>query len=466
MKAKPVSTGARVSLKIIDLGRGGEGVGRYEDLVVFVPGAIPGDTVAVEITAVKKKFARGKILAVEEPSPSRVPARCEVAGWCGGCDLQHMRYSDQLKYKEKAVRDALVRIGGFRDRVGSLVRPIIGAENPWFYRNKAQFPFGVDEGRVVTGYYARGTHEVVPAVNCSIQHPLANRIATEVRRLAEEHGLTVYKETTDEGFLRHLVIRVGTGSGEALAVLVTRHRTFPEGRELARRLMEAVPELVGVVQNINPRQTNVIMGKESRVLAGRGSLVDQLGGLRFRISPGSFFQVNPEQTEVLYNKVVEYAGLDGTETVVDAYCGIGTIALFLARRAAKVYGIEVVKEAVEDARYNARLNGIGNVDFRVGAVEEILQKLASPEHPPDLVVLDPPRKGCDEETLEVLVRIGVPRVVYVSCNPATLARDLGWLNRRGYTLLEVQPVDMFPHTGHVECCCLLKANNEVFPRPE
>lgn len=444
----PVRPGQEISVTVHGLGSSGEGVARFEGLTIFVPGGAPGDRLLARVEEVKKNYARAALVAVEEPSPDRVAPPCPVVAECGGCQLQHIAYGAQLRLKRQQVVDALERLGKLS---GVTVHPTLGMDDPWRYRNKAQFPMGYRSGRVIAGFFAPGTHRIVDIERCDIQHPLGNRIMAEVKALAGRHGVRIYDERTHSGVLRHVLARVGRGTGEAMAVLVTNGPDFPHGEEIARALMDRIPELVSVVQNINPARTNVVLGRESRVLAGRAYITDYIGDLEFNISPVSFFQVNPAQTEVLYGKALEYAGLTGGETVLDLYCGIGTISLFLARQAREVIGIEWVEEAVDDARENALLNGVQNVRFIAGDAAVEMPRLAEEGVRADVIVLDPPRKGCDEPVLEAIAAVAPRRVVYVSCNPASLARDLGRLAGMGYRTVEVQPVDMFPHTAHVEC---------------
>jgi len=444
----PVRPGQEIEIAVDGLGSGGEGVGRYEGLTVFIPGGAPGDRLRARVTEVKKNYARAALVAVEEPSPDRVAPPCPVVDECGGCQLQHIAYDAQLRLKRQQVADALERVGKL---TGVTVHPTLGMAEPWAYRNKAQFPMGYRSGRVIAGFFAPGTHRIIDIEQCEIQHPLGNRIMAEVKGLARAHGVRIYDERTHTGVLRHVLARVGRGTGEGMAVLVTNGREFPHGEEIARELMVRIPELVSVVQNVNPARTNVVLGRESRVLAGKEHITDYIGDLKFNISPVSFFQVNPAQTEVLYGRALEYAGLTGVETVLDLYCGIGTISLFLARQAESVIGIEWVKEAVADAEENAERNGVRNVRFIAGDAAVEMPRLAAEGERADVIVLDPPRKGCDEPVLEAIAQVRPRRVVYVSCNPASLARDLGRLQGMGYRTAEVQPVDMFPHTAHVEC---------------
>lgn len=460
--------GQRATVEISGMGEAGEGVGRIDGFTVFVPQAIPGERVAVEVTEVRRNFARGRLLQVEQAAPAREQPPCAVAGECGGCQLQHIDYDEQLRLKTQQVRDALERIGKLDP---GLVRPILGAADPWGYRNKAQFPVGIAttaggagmEQRVVAGPYAMGTHRIIDTDSCLIQHPLNNAILTAAKRLIQKYGYSTYNEQTGQGLVRHVLARAGVRTGQALAVVVTSAPHWPRAQEFARDLMQAVPALVGVVQNVNPRRTNVILGDEIRVVAGRGEIEDEILGLRFRISARSFFQVNTVQTEVLYRTALEAAGMAGdagasspaVDLAIDAFCGIGTITLLLARHARRVIGLEEVEPAVRDARLNAELNGITNAEFHAGLVEDWAPRLLRQGLRPDVLVLDPPRKGCDAVALDAFVQMQPQRIAYVSCNPATLARDLAYLAGRGYRTEWVQPVDMFPHTAHVECVAAL-----------
>lgn len=446
--SKPVEVGNSYEIDIQNMGNNGEGIGRLEGFTIFVEGAVPGDRARVAVGEVKKKYARASLQEIIVPSAQRIESRCPAASDCGGCQIQHMDYKWQLKHKAGKVADSIKRIGGLKDVV---IRPIIGMEEPWRYRNKAQFPVGGSVGNPRMGFYAKGSHDIVEVGDCAIQHEMNRAIIDEVRQHMIEYGVPAYDEATGEGSIRHVVTRVGFTTGEIMVIIVATRRYFPGKDELVERLGDKIPGICSIILNINNRNTNVILGTECITLWGKGYITDFIGDLKFQISPLSFFQVNPLQTKVLYGKALEYAGISGTETVVDAYCGIGTISLFLARRAGKVYGIEVIKEAVEDARKNARINGIENVEFIAGQAEDVMPTLYREGVKPDVVVVDPPRKGCDERLLDTIVDMQPDRVVYVSCNPATLARDLAYLDGKGYRTMEVQPVDMFPHTAHVEC---------------
>lgn len=447
--------GKEVELPLTGMAGEGDAVGRLGGLAVFVAGGVPGERVRARLREVRPRYARGEVVAVLAPGPGRVVPPCALAGACGGCRWQHLAYPEQLHWKRRLVADALERVGRL---AGVPILPTLGMDDPWGYRNKAAIPFRQVGGRVVAGFFRPETHEVVDlapgegesAGGCLIQHPLVNRVAAAVRDLVRERGIPAYDEPAGRGLLRHLVVRVGVRTGEALAVFVINGEALPDEAGLARDLMDRVPEVAGVVKNLHTERTNVILGPVTRVIRGRDHVFEALGGLRFKVSARSFFQVNPVQAERLYELALAAAGLTGGERLVDAYCGTGTMALLAARRCRRVEGIEEVREAVDDARENARLNGIGNVRFRVGRVEERLEDLREEGRGPDVVLLDPPRKGCDGRVLRACLELRPRRLVYVSCNPATLARDLAVL-ARGYRIAAVRPVDLFPHTPHVEC---------------
>ncbi len=446
----PVKTGDEVVLEIENYASEGEGVARIDGFTVFVPGALIGEKVAASIDVVKKTYARAHLLdeGVRFASPERIEPPCPLYFDCGGCQLLHQSYEGQLAMKQQRVIDALSRIGGI---TGITVHPIIGMTNPWHYRNKAQYPFGKSNGRIIAGCYRKGTHRVVGTPDCRIQHPMNNRVVEGVRRLAEEFGLSVYDEETHKGLLRHVLVRRAFGTGEISVALATNDAHFPRSEEFAKKLADEFPGIRSIVQNINPTHGNKVLGDENIVLWGEDGITDILGNLEFRISPTAFYQVNPVQTLVLYKKAVEYAGLSGKEKVLDVYCGVGTLTLFLAWRALEAYGIEANKNAIEDATANARLNRIANVRFIAGRAEKVLPDLAKAGIIFDVAVVDPPRAGCQPEVLQALANTGAKRIVYVSCNPGTLARDLKDLVQLGYKAEEAQPVDMFPHTYHVEC---------------
>lgn len=449
----PVKINEIYDIEIENLSSNGQGIGRIDGYTLFVEGALPNERVRVEITKTNKNYGFAKLLQVVEKSPARVSPICEHFGECGGCQLQHMDYSSQLEFKTQTVKDALTRIGKLTDIE---VLPTIGMGFPTRYRNKAQLPVGMDDEGAILGFFCRRSHDIVDMNTCLIQVTANDEIGAIIRNFIDKYNVSVYDENTHRGIIRHIVTKVGFSTGEILVVIVTNGDSLPHKEDLVDMLQEKIEGIVGIVQNINNRKTNVILGKDNVVLWGRDHIIDTIGEYKFRISPLSFFQVNSVQTEVLYGKALTYAKLSGEETVFDVYCGIGTISLFLAKYAKKVYGIEIVEDAVEDAKKNAKLNGIENVEFIAGEAERIVPDLMSRAIRPDVVVLDPPRKGCDRGLLEVIAKAEPSRIVYVSCNPATLARDLGYLKEYGYVAHEAQPVDMFPYTNHVECIALIQ----------
>lgn len=435
------------------LGSNGEGIGRLDGFTVFVEGALPGETVRVLMLKVKKSYGYGKLLEVLNPSPERREPRCPVAKQCGGCQLQSLSYEAQLVYKARKVRDDLERIGGLK---GIDVRDTLGMETPWRYRNKAQFPVGRHaDGGCAVGFYAKRSHRIVETPICFLQDACNDEIVRIVRAFMEEYHIPPYDEEKHTGLVRHILTRVGKKSGEVMVCIVVNGGGLPHSAELAERL-RAVPGVASVVLNVNREKTNVILGRKIIPVWGKDTILDTLDGLSFEISPLSFYQVNPTQTEILYRKAVELAALDGTETVLDLYCGIGTMSLFFARKAKRVLGVEIVEQAVRDARANAARNGITNVEFAAGAAEDVVPEWVRNGVSADVVVVDPPRKGCDGRLLETVLQIAPEKVVYVSCNPATLARDLRVLVDGEYRVREVQPVDMFPFTVHVESIVLLQ----------
>jgi 23S rRNA (uracil1939-C5)-methyltransferase len=455
----PFTVNSRIPLAITGLSSAGEGIGRFADFTVFVPHTAPEDEVEVRIVEVKSNYARAEVVTVKTASRDRVEARCGLFYACGGCDLQHIAYRRQLALKTQVVRDAVERIAKLESAV---VLDLIGAPTPWHYRNKVQVPVGRRAGEIVIGCYTKSSHSIVDTDNCLIQHPTNNRIIQELRKLIVRYNLEPYDERVGQGFLRHILARVSHRTGQAMVVLVTNGLDFPEGARVAQELMGRVPQVAGIIQNVNIQRTNVILGQATRVLAGSETLDDAISigpgyePLRFKLSAKSFYQTNPEQTEALYQQVLKYADLSGQETVVDVYSGVGTITLFLAQKARKAYGIETVGDAVNDARFNARLNRIDNTEFLSGEAEEILPQLSAAGVKPDVIVVDPPRKGCDGKVLDTIAKMDPSRLIYVSCNPATMARDLGVLAAKGFGEVEIQPVDMFPQTAHVECVARLR----------
>ncbi|MCK8816049.1 23S rRNA (uracil(1939)-C(5))-methyltransferase RlmD [Natroniella sulfidigena] len=452
MGAKPIKVGEEIIIELEDLATGGDAVGRVDGFVIFIPGGIPGETVKVEITQVKKSYGRAKIIEVIEQSAERVQPSCQEDEDCGGCQISYLDYQAQLKYKRKIVRDTIERIAKLTEVE---VNPVKGMDNPFFYRNKAQFPVAMQEEEVITGFYALGTHQLIELDDCRIQHPLINRVIREAIELIEEYEVSIYDEQQHQGLLRHLVVRVGVCTNQAMLIFVTKDEEFPAGVEIATELLERIPELVSINQNINPEETNVVLGRRTKQLVGQDHIIDYIGPIKYKISPLAFFQVNTLQAKVLYDQVVEYAQLSGSERVLDAYCGVGSIALYLARFAKEVWGIEVVEEAIKAAKENAELNGIDNCKFKVGKVRNVLPRLKE-ELKPEVIVVDPPRKGCHQEVLATFAELEPERIVYVSCDPASLARDLKYLTEVGYQVEEIQPVDMFPQTFHVETVVVLE----------
>ncbi|MFB0831899.1 23S rRNA (uracil(1939)-C(5))-methyltransferase RlmD [Brevibacillus laterosporus] len=518
-KNYPVQLEQVVDIEITGLNHEAEGVGRYNGYTLFVKGALPGETVKAKVIHVKKNFGYAQLLEITATSQYRAKPPCPVYDRCGGCSLQHFVYSEQLRHKQQIVMDNLRRIGGFSiegeqqkglaekgkadiDTVASgqsvatntvsskaataagmmngeasssekaafnsavatshndepaktvKVLPTLGMKDPWRYRNKAQVPIGEENGALIGGFYAEKSHDIIDINECLIQHQANDEVVATVKRIAERLGIEPYNEVKHTGLLRHVVAKVGAKTGDLMVVLITTEAFLPEREQLIQLIRAELPGVKSIVQNINERRTNVIFGDQTFTLWGDDVIYDYIGPIKFAISARSFYQVNPEQTDVLYSKTLEYAGLEGNETVIDAYCGIGTISLFLAQKAKRVYGVEIVPEAIADAKKNAELNGLENVSFEVGPAEVVIPNWRKQGIVADVIVVDPPRKGCDEALLTTILQMQPKKVVYVSCNPSTLARDLKVLAEK-YEVAEVQPVDMFPHTGHVESVALL-----------
>lgn len=449
-----VAKDQKIEVEIIDLGDAGEGIGRVDGLTFFIEGGLPGDLVEAVVTQVKKNYAVAKLIKVKRPSEGRVEAACPVFKQCGGCQIMSLDYEKaQLPFKQKVVQDALARIGGFKDVV---VEPIIGMQSPNRYRNKGQYPVAMQGPLAQIGFYKKGSHQVVDVKDCLLQAENHGTINQIIRDFVIEFKIPVYDEATTKGILRHVMIR-NAKDGSTMVVLVVNANGLHHENELKKRLVEAVPGIQSIVINTNKSKGNRVLGFENRVIHGSETIVDHIEELVFEISTLSFFQVNPKQTEVLYGKALEFAGLKGTETVVDIYCGIGTISLFLAKEAKKVIGVELVEPAIIDARANATRNGFDNCEFHVGKAEEVLPKLHEEGQKADVIVVDPPRKGCEPEVLESMLKMAPERIVYVSCKPSTMSRDLKILCvEGGYEIVKVQPVDMFPHTTHVECVVKLE----------
>ncbi len=455
-----------VTIEINDIGNAGEGIGKVDGYALFVKDAVIGDVVEAKVTKVKKNYGYARLVNILSPSKYRVKKPvCPFARKCGGCQIQEMEYSRQLAFKEDKVRGNLIRIGGVpAELLDRVTEPIVGMDDPFHYRNKAQFPIGTDKsGKIVAGFYAGRTHSIIPNTDCALGVKDNKRILECILGFMEEFGVQAYDEERHEGLVRHVLLRYGFRTKEIMVCLVINGSRIPHQEVLIERLKE-IPGMTSITASVNREKTNVIMGTEIKLLWGQGYILDYIGQVKYQISPLSFYQVNPVQTEKLYNLVMEYADLSGKETVWDLYCGIGTISLFLAQRAKKVYGVEIVPQAIEDARNNARINHIQNAEFYVGRAEEVLpehyrtygEKHGGESMRADVIVVDPPRKGCEESLLQTMVEMEPERIVYVSCDSATLARDVKILREKGYEIERMRTVDQFAHTVHVECVTLLQ----------
>ena len=442
-----------ITVTIEDLSSEGLGVGHYDGMAFFIKDTVIGDVAEAKIMKLKKTYGYARLTRLITLSPDRIKARCPVARQCGGCQIQAMRYSAQLRFKEAKVRNNLIRIGKFEHPP---MEPIISMEEPFRYRNKAQFPVGMSkDGRIIAGFYAGRTHAIIECEDCLLGVEENRVILDLVLEYMKEYHISPYEELTGKGLVRHVMIRKGFATGEVMVCLIVNGDSLPHVDALVERL-RTIQGMASITLNINREQTNVIMGREIKLLWGQPYIEDTIGSVRFRISPLSFYQVNPLQTEKLYNKALEYAGLTGEETVWDLYCGIGTISLFLAQRAKQVYGVEIVPAAIEDAQANAALNGMTNAEFFVGKAEEVLpEKYEKEGITADVIVVDPPRKGCEESVLATMIQMAPKRIVYVSCDSATLARDLKYLCHHGYELTRCCPTDMFGNSVHVETVCCL-----------
>ena len=476
-----------VTVKIGDIGTEGEGIGKLEGFTLFVKDAVMGDVVEARLVKVKKNYAYARLEKVLTSSPLRVKPVCPYHKQCGGCQIQAMSYEAQLQFKENKVKNNLVRIGGFDQLfIESVMEPVVGMEQPWHYRNKAQFPVGTDkDGRIITGFYAGRTHSIIANTDCALGVEENEPILQKVLTYMQNEKVSAYDETTGQGLVRHILIRKGFTSGEIMVCLVINGKSLPKEDRLVSTLRE-IPGMTSIWLNYNTKNTNVIMGTEGRVLWGQNTITDVIHrrsieeinsgkdclrydskenapqGITFAISPLSFYQVNPIQTEKLYSLALEYAGLTGEETVWDLYCGIGTISLFMAQCAKEVHGVEIVPQAIEDARKNAERNHIENATFYVGKAEEVLPRLYEEEHIfADVICVDPPRKGCDEACLNTIIKMAPKRIVYVSCDSATLARDLKYLCENGYEIRKVRAVDQFGQTVHVETVVKLSLKKDT-----
>lgn len=454
-KVVPVKKNNDYEIYIDDFGNMGEGIGKVDNFTVFVKDAVKGEKVKAKIIKVNKNFAIGKLIDVIEKSEDRAEPVCSIYNKCGGCQLQHLKYEKQLEFKKNKVTECLRRIAKV-DLSTVKINETIGMETPNYYRNKVQLPVGEVNGEVKIGFYRERSHDIIEVDKCFIQDDTANEIMLVVKKWIKDFNIEAYNEALGKGVLRHIMIRKAFKTGQIMLVLVTNTEKLPQKKELIHRITTEIKGIKGIIQNINNKKTNVVLGQREITLWGENIIEDYIGEFKFNVSSKSFFQVNPVQTEKLYETALRFAGLTGNEVVFDAYCGTGTISLFLSQKANKVYGVEMVPEAIENAKINAQQNGVDNAEFIVGKAEEEIPKLIEKGIKPEIVVVDPPRKGCEKALLESIAS-GEPRtIVYVSCDPATLSRDLGILNELGYEVKEVQPVDMFPETGHVETVVLLQ----------
>lgn len=452
----------RINLKIESCSSNGSGVGRYNGMAIFVPATAIGDEITAHILKTKKTYAFAKVESVINPSADRIEPECPVYLKCGGCVFSHMTYDAEKKIKADHVAECFRRIGG----VNPGFEPIIGGDTSYRYRNKAQYPVAEENGEIRTGFYSPHSHRVVHCPDCLLQPSEFEGILGVFSDYVKKFNVSVYDETKHKGILRHIYIRKGSASGEIMVCAVINGKTLPAEDKLVEMLLEKEPQIRSVIINSNTKDTNVILGDKCRTLWGSDTITDILCGLKFRISPLSFYQVNRNQAEKLYNKAAEYANLTGDETVFDLYCGAGTIGLSMAHKAKEIIGVEIVPEAIEDAKVNAEINGITNSRFICGDAAEAAEILKNEGIRPEVIILDPPRKGCSPEMLKTAAEMEPDRIVYVSCDPATLARDCGIFADLGYTAVKATPVDMFPGTGHVETVCLLKIeyNNIDFER--
>ena len=450
----PVEKNKFYEVEISGLGESGEGVGKFENFTIFVENALPSEKVLVKVEEVKKNYAVGKLEKILRESSDRVQPFCKLFDKCGGCQLQHLNYSAQLEMKRQKIIDAVKRIGKVD---GVEILPALGMENPLNYRNKMQFPVGAEKNNSIAGCYERGSHKIIDVENCMIQREGNNKILRTVKKIVADFKIPPYDEKTSRGILRHIMGRVGC-NGELMIVLVTAKKNLPDEKNFVRALRSEIPEVASIQQNIQPAKNNIILGRETKILFGKSTITDEIGDLKFNISTRSFFQVNTTQAEILYRTALNFAELTGKENVIDAYCGTGTISLFLAKAAKKVFGIEIEPSAIADAKKNAAENKIFNAEFIVGDAVKIIPELYAKNIFADVVIVDPPRAGCEKKVLETFAAMNPKKIIYVSCNPATLARDLKILSDLNYSAKKIQPVDMFPFTSHVEAVAQIFRN--------
>ncbi|MGV3466206.1 MAG: 23S rRNA (uracil(1939)-C(5))-methyltransferase RlmD [Heyndrickxia sp.] len=441
-------------LTIKRLGINGEGVGYFKKQVVFVPGALPGEEVVVEVTKAHPKYAEAIVKKVRKRSEHRVKAPCIVYEQCGGCQLQHLEYSQQLKEKRDILIQALERHTRFNIEDMD-IRDTIGMDNPWHYRNKSQFQLGEDHGKVIAGMYSIDSHRLINIPECIVQQPVTNKVTNVVKQILADFKVPIYNEKTRKGIVRTIVTRVGVETGQVQVMLVTAKKELPRKDMIISEIKKRLPEVVSIMQNVNPKRTSIILGDETIHLSGEKIVEERLEEFTYELSARAFFQLNPVQTVKLYNEVKKAAGLTGKEKIVDAYCGVGTIGLWLAEGAGEIRGMDIIPEGIEDAKKNAKKHGVENASYFTGKAEELMPKWVKEGWQPDVVVVDPPRTGCDTKFLETILKVKPKKFIYVSCNPSTLAKDLQVLSSK-YEVEYLQPVDMFPQTAHVECVSLLE----------
>lgn len=439
-------------VEIIDTGYKGEGIAKIDDFAIFIPNAIKGEKIKIKIIKVLTSYAFGKIIEIIEPSKNRLESDCSTYKRCGGCNLRHVKYDETLKIKQNLVQSLVNKT--LKNKIK--VKETIGMENPYYYRNKAQFPIGKDkENNVVMGVFANRTHEIIPIEECFIQNKEIQKLSKFILEFIKENDISVYDETSRKGLIRHIVTKIGIKTNEIMCIIVINGKEIPKEKELTMQIIKKFPNVKTIVKNINTKNTNVIMGEKNEKIYGDGYIEDKLGEYTFKISPHSFYQVNPVQAEKLYSIGVEAANINKEDVVFDLYCGIGTISLFMAKYAKKVYGVEIVEQAIKDAKENAKINNIKNTEFIAGDTKLILDDLINNKKIiPNVVMVDPPRKGLDNRSVENILKIMPNRFVYISCNPATLVRDLAKFEEM-YEIKSIQPVDMFPFTAHVECVAVM-----------
>lgn len=439
-------------VKIIDNGYEGEGIAKIDDFTIFIKGAIKGEICKIVITKVNKTFAFGRLLEVIKASENRVEPDCATYKRCGGCSLRHIKYEETLKIKRDMVQNLVNK--SLENKI--TVNGVIGMKSPYNYRNKLQYPVGVNkDGKPVMGVFASRTHEIVPIQDCLIQSKEAEKVAKEIFNFIKENHISIYNETTRKGAIRHIIVKIGVKTNEIMCVIVTNEDNIKYETELVNNITQKYPNVKTIIKNINNKNTNVILGEKDVILYGNGFIYDKLGNYTFKISAKSFYQTNPIQTEVLYQKAIDYAKLDKNDILCDLYCGIGTIGIFASNEVKKVYGIEIVEEAVEAAKENAKMNNVDNIEFIAGDVEKAFKELVEVKNvKPTAIIVDPPRRGLDETTIGKILELEVKKLVYVSCNPATMVRDIKMMETK-YEVKEIQPVDMFPFTSNVECVAVL-----------